>query len=134
MWGYKSQKQAGLGDGKNNRKERERGEKGRETAVENEKRKKKKRKSERLKEYNDMGSEHRKEKNRCEKMKETEKQNRVDGSKNKIERLAKDSSLENLPQTSSPGHDLDRVLPVFKSSHFGFLLLQSNTQNPHFSY
>lgn len=44
VWGYKSQKQAGWGDGKNNRKERERGEKGRETAVEREKRKEKKKK------------------------------------------------------------------------------------------
>lgn len=91
------------------------------------KKKKRERKSERLKEYNDMGSEHRKEKNRCEKMKETEKQNRVDGSKNKTERQGKDSSLEHLPQTSSLGHELDCVLPVFKSGRFGFLLLQSST-------
>lgn len=60
-------------------------------------------------------------------MKEIENENGVDRSKNKIEGLAKDSSLEHLPQTSSLRQEQDHVLSAFGKSQFRLLLLQSST-------
>lgn len=63
-------------------------------------------------------------------MKEIEKENRVDRLKNKIEALAKDSSLERLPQTSSLGQELDHMLSGFGRRQFRLLLLQSSSEIP----
>lgn len=60
-------------------------------------------------------------------MKEIEEEKRVDRSKNKTEGLAKDSSLEHLPQTSSLGQEQDHVLSAFGMSQFRLLLPQSST-------
>lgn len=79
-----------------------------------------------MKEYEDTESKHGKVKNRREKMKEIEKESRVDKSKNKIEGLAKDSSLENLSQTSSLGQEQDHMLSAFGRSGFRLLVLQSS--------
>jgi len=55
-------------------------------------------------------------------MKETEKENRVDRSKNKTAGLAKDNSLEHLPQAHSLRQELDHVLSAFGRSWFRLLL------------